>query len=312
VGEAPAQRRAAVYVAWARRLLLLYPAAWRERYGEEMAMVLQRHRASLWTVLDVLVGALDAHLHRELLPGRLVSMAHRIRTSEIVVFCAFVLFLVAWLPLRLVRDPLPIWEAAVASHPELLTALIILDVAGIVATLAILVGGVPLLTAALAQAVAARRWGLLALFAVPLLAALALLVYGLVAVPASTTRQSAAPDAPLTPLAVVLQLGLLLLVLLAVGGSAAAIAAAIANSDLNARLLRFALIPAAVATVAIGAGLVAALALNVLIFAEAPQVSSWPPLHVIDALFMLAATVLAGLALARGLGAARGGSGAAA
>lgn len=44
-------------------LLQLYPAAWRERYGEEFAVVLARQRASLGLVVDVLGGAMDARLH---------------------------------------------------------------------------------------------------------------------------------------------------------------------------------------------------------------------------------------------------------
>jgi hypothetical protein len=309
IEEQPAPRgvgRSGVAAAWARQLLRLYPTAWRERYGAEVTAVLQQHRVSLWTVGDVLVGALDAHLHPNLLPGRLSSMPHGIRTSEIVIFCAFVLFCLAWVPLRLVRDPLGVWEAAVGVHPALLTTLTILDVAGLIATLAILAGGLPILLAALAQTLAARRWGVLLLFAVPLLAVLAIVVYWLVAAPASTARQSNAPNAALTPLAVVLQLGLLVLVLLAVGGSAAAIATGIGKSTLGVRLLRFALVPAAVATLAIAIGLVAGVALSALIFAEVPQVSSGLPLHVADALLMLAAAVLSGAALWRGLRAARG------
>jgi len=44
-------------------LLRLYPAGWRERYGEEFAAVLARQRASPGLILDVLSGAIDAHLH---------------------------------------------------------------------------------------------------------------------------------------------------------------------------------------------------------------------------------------------------------
>ena len=96
---------------------------------------------SYWTVLDVLLGAADAHLRRDLLPRKLTSMAHRIRTSEITIFVAFVLFSVGWLSLRFVRDPLPVWEHATQAHPGLLVALDTLDVAGIVSALAILAGG---------------------------------------------------------------------------------------------------------------------------------------------------------------------------
>ena len=46
-----------------RWLLQLYPAPWRERYGEEFGAVLASQRTSLGLVFDVLGGAVDAHLH---------------------------------------------------------------------------------------------------------------------------------------------------------------------------------------------------------------------------------------------------------
>jgi hypothetical protein len=288
--SAPNRQADSSRIQW---LLRLYPRAWRERYGDEVASVLAEHRVTAWTALDLLLGALDAHLHRHLLPERLISMTHRMRSSEIVVFCAFALFCVAWLPLRLVRDPLPIWRSAVAAHPELLTALTVLDAAGSVA--------------ALGHAVAARRWGVLALFVIPVLAAAALIVCWIVAIPASTERQMNTPDAPFTPLAIALQFGLVILLLLAIGGSVAAVAAAIGRSELSERLLRFALIPAGVATVALALGLVGAVALTALIFAEAPQVSSSPPVHIVILLVIVAAVALALAALRRGIEAARGG-----
>jgi hypothetical protein len=291
--------------------LQLYPRAWRERYSDEVASVLAAHHVTAWTALDLLLGAFDAHLHRHLLPERLISMTHRIRSSEIVIFCAVVLFCVAWLPLRLVRDPLPVWRSAVATHPELLVALTVLDVAGSGAALALVLGGVPILVTALARAVAARRWDLLALFSTPLLAVVAVIVYWILAVPASTARQTSAPDAPFTPLAIALQLGLVVLLLLAVGGSAAAVVAAIGRSEPSARLLRFALLPASVATIALALGLVGAIALTALIFAEAPQLSASPPVHAGILLLMLVAVALAIAALWRGITAARGGQGAA-
>jgi hypothetical protein len=47
-------------------LLQLYPARWRERYGEEFGAVLARQRASVGLVLDVLAGAIDAHLYPQI------------------------------------------------------------------------------------------------------------------------------------------------------------------------------------------------------------------------------------------------------
>jgi hypothetical protein len=57
---------------------------------------------------------------------------------------------------------------------------------------------------------AARRWGLLALFGAPALAAAALIVCWIVAIPSSAERQTNAPVAPFTPLAIGLQLDYLM------------------------------------------------------------------------------------------------------
>ena len=308
--KTPVSRRETPRAEWVGRLLRLYPRAWRDRYGAEVTHLLQHHRVTPWTALDILLGALDAHVHPELLPGRLTSMVHRIRTGEIAIFCAFVLFSLAWLPLTLVRDPLPVWEAAIGMHPELLTMLDLLDLAGLIAALAVLVGGVPILASALVQAARTRRWHLLLLFAIPLLAGALLGVFAVLALPASGARQSSAPSAPLTPLAVVLQIGLTLLLLATIAGSTAAVAAAVAHSDIGAGLLRFALLPAGVATVALSGGLLAALALTALIFIEAPEVGFWPPLHFAYVLVMLLAVTVAILGLRRGIWASRSGTGA--
>jgi hypothetical protein len=44
-------------------LIRCYPARWRDRYGEEFAMVLGERTLGPFDVADVLLGALDAHLH---------------------------------------------------------------------------------------------------------------------------------------------------------------------------------------------------------------------------------------------------------
>jgi ATP-dependent Clp protease ATP-binding subunit ClpC len=44
----------------------LYPGGWRRRYGAELRTVLESERPTLRGVLDVVLGALDAHLHPEL------------------------------------------------------------------------------------------------------------------------------------------------------------------------------------------------------------------------------------------------------
>jgi hypothetical protein len=44
-------------------LLRLYPARWRARYGDEFAAVLEERPLGPFDVADILLGALDAHLH---------------------------------------------------------------------------------------------------------------------------------------------------------------------------------------------------------------------------------------------------------
>ncbi len=44
-------------------LIRLYPARWRARYGDEFAAVLEERLLGPFDVADVLLGALDAHLH---------------------------------------------------------------------------------------------------------------------------------------------------------------------------------------------------------------------------------------------------------
>lgn len=55
-----------------RRLLRLYPRAWRRRYSPEMEALLAQTPPTPRAVLDLLRGALDAHLHQHslLLPPR--------------------------------------------------------------------------------------------------------------------------------------------------------------------------------------------------------------------------------------------------
>jgi hypothetical protein len=56
------------------RFVGLYPRAWRERYGDELQAVLELERVGVRTRLDLLRGALDAHLH-PFAPSRLPAYA---------------------------------------------------------------------------------------------------------------------------------------------------------------------------------------------------------------------------------------------
>jgi hypothetical protein len=79
-------------VTW---ILNFYPRRWRERYQEEMLALLEQHAISLTTILDVLLGAMDARLD----PAYRTKegfMFHRLRDTRIlatIYICALAIFL---------------------------------------------------------------------------------------------------------------------------------------------------------------------------------------------------------------------------
>lgn len=60
------------------RLLRLYPAAWRERYEAEFLGTLQERPVGLTGSVDIVHGAIDAHLHPELIGGAPHVWTHRL------------------------------------------------------------------------------------------------------------------------------------------------------------------------------------------------------------------------------------------
>jgi hypothetical protein len=60
------------------RLLRLYPAAWRERYEAEFTGTLQERPVGLTGSVDIVHGAIDAHLHPELIAGAPHAWTHRL------------------------------------------------------------------------------------------------------------------------------------------------------------------------------------------------------------------------------------------
>jgi hypothetical protein len=64
-------------------LVRLYPRAWRRRYGDELAALLEDRPPGPFDVADLALGALDAHLHRRGLGHRSenrkgIPMSHRL------------------------------------------------------------------------------------------------------------------------------------------------------------------------------------------------------------------------------------------
>lgn len=60
------------------RLLRLYPSAWRERYEAEFVRLLHERPIDPGDSIDVILGAVDAHLHPELSGGASRPWTHRL------------------------------------------------------------------------------------------------------------------------------------------------------------------------------------------------------------------------------------------
>lgn len=235
-------------------LLRLYPADWRERYGDEVAALLADRPLSLRTGLDLVRGAWDAHSNLSDLIGRWSAMTSRLRSTAVTTFTAWVAFCVAAGALsKVVEDPA--FTRAAHSHHSLEVSYGLVQGALAVALLAVLVGGLPLAWVALRQAWAHRDTVTGRLLLVPIVATASVVAYVLVATrvagPTPPPVHSAANIAVFTGL-------------VALGGACtvatvAAIRVAAHRAELPLTLLRLAGWAAVVTAAAISAG-VAALA----------------------------------------------------
>lgn len=77
-------------------LLRLYPRAWRERYGDELAALLEDQPATLLDRLDLIRGAVDARLHPQV-PGHDVAPEQEIPMDRKVLGAVAALGGVIWL-----------------------------------------------------------------------------------------------------------------------------------------------------------------------------------------------------------------------
>lgn len=151
----------------AHALLRLYPPSWRERYQEEVEALLDQHTVTLATILDLLWGALDARLDPAFTSERMFHPMSRLRTSAVMVFCAYAAFVLGFLAFQRLTDPRAPFDAAGRAHSELGVALRVITLAPQAGLLAVVVGGVPIALDILWRAWRARNWRTLAFFATP-------------------------------------------------------------------------------------------------------------------------------------------------
>ena len=152
--------------AWVRVAVRLFPADWRSRYGDEFAALLDQTPSTPRIAFDVLVAAVDAHVHPTGPRRRWPLMIERLRISELVVFASWVVFVVAGLAFQRMTEGPPFTSAA-AGQPIVGGAYAAIVVGAVVSLCAVCVAGVPIAVAIARTAIGERRWRQLALLAVP-------------------------------------------------------------------------------------------------------------------------------------------------
>jgi hypothetical protein len=126
-------------------LIRLYPRPWRDRYADEFEILLEECLRSPLDVLDILLGALDAHLEFPYeMNWRLMNMINKLRTSILIVFASYIGFVMGGLSLYGLADDSPM-AALMKTRADLplLASWIIVEVGAVIALLAVVIGGLP-------------------------------------------------------------------------------------------------------------------------------------------------------------------------
>ena len=160
-------------------LVRLYPPPWRERYGDEFDALLEECLHSPLDVLDIFLGAFDAHLGFPFQTDwRLMNMINKLRTAILLVFLGYIGFVIGGLSLVGLVDDSPAAALMKTTDLALRSAWTTIGVASALTLLAVVIGGLPLALTVLRRAFTSSRRDL-RLLLVPVLAFLALVVYTL-------------------------------------------------------------------------------------------------------------------------------------
>lgn len=253
-------------------LLRFYPCAWRVRYEEEFLIVLASHPFSLLEGIDVMRGALDAHLHPYLGTATMVptekirQMCALLRGSLLTIFCAYVGFILAGLGFQKMTESADFQEITRTQSIVGLSFYLVV-IGAVVALLAVLAGGLPIIVSMIRSALVRREVAPLLGLAMPFLAFVAFL--GML----SLLKASFHPGSQYVPLGqVVLGRGLFFgSFIVAAIVSAGSICFAVTRSEISQKLLSFALPPSILATLSMALISVATLAWGLGLRDGAPQ-----------------------------------------
>lgn len=274
--------------AWLTRL---YPSSWRDRYADEFEALLEQCLHSPLDVVDVMLGALDAHLqlfNGENVNWRLMNMVNKLRTTILIVFASYIGFIVAGLALVGMLDDSPMIPYMQTNLASAL-AMTIIRVGAVVALLAVVVGGMPLAITVIRRALTIDRRNL-GLLLVPVISLFVLVLYFAFLYLVAHGRIQIAGVAQVVqpgnfPISNRLILaGMMLLFVLGAIASTLAVWKAISRTEVeqaafqaggrtvSIAIYQFAYIPAVIATISMLVMLVAMLVWSWLVFAALPQV----------------------------------------
>lgn len=307
------------------RLIMVQPPEFRRAFGDSITQVfrqtcLDAYRsngnlglARLWlpALSDVLSGALAeyAALLAHALKGSLPVL--QLRRSASVIFAAFIAFVLAGIAFDKMSEDI-MKSSLPATYPLLSITYDAMVVGSVIALLAVLAGGIPVALASLRYALAHRRYDILARFAVPPVALIVFLVVARVVFILNLGGNT--PATIHSPQRIATVGGLALLFVLCAIVSTYAVLSAIARSDIDERLLRFTLLPGALATVAMLAMVAAHILWSFGLWLDAPThfwgndgilATSTLAGTVVQVLIMLVATLIAFRALVWGVSARR-------
>jgi hypothetical protein len=130
--------------------LVMYPLGFRRRYGAEMLALLDESPVGAATVLDLLRGAVVAHVRPPAAAG-CVGSADRVRASASGVLACWVAFAAAGFAFYNTTEDAPFTTAGHA-HPLLGDVHISIQVLAVVASGALILGALPLILTALGRA----------------------------------------------------------------------------------------------------------------------------------------------------------------
>jgi hypothetical protein len=136
-------------------LMRLYPRIWRERYEEEMLALLEEHKITAATIIDLLIGALDANLNYDGGAEGVMKMVNRLRSGIVMFFCSFMVFGIGWSLLQ--RNPMNQFLFTAKFHPEFIILNKSIFIIGGLSFLAFLIGGLPVFLKIVKRAIKSKQ-----------------------------------------------------------------------------------------------------------------------------------------------------------